>query len=89
MGDPSSENVCLGIDFADLIFVVCQSTAKIGSLEDFLLYGTYLKRPIITTSTMVSIYIMHNCKATYACLRYVIFTRSNSLYLLHSNSKSL
>ena len=64
MGNPSSENVRLGIDFADLIFVVCQSTAKIGSLEDFGLYGTYLKRPIITTSTMVSIYIMHNCKAT-------------------------
>ena len=36
MGYPSSENVRLGFYFADLIFVVCQSTAKtakIGSLE--------------------------------------------------------
>ena len=39
MGDPSSENVHLGFYFADLIFVVCQSTAKIGSLENFRLYG--------------------------------------------------
>ena len=29
----SSENVRLGLYFADLIFMVCQSTAKIGSLE--------------------------------------------------------
>ena len=29
----------LGFYFADLIFVVCQSTAKIGSLENFRLYG--------------------------------------------------
>ena len=37
-----SENVCLGFCFADLIFVVCQSTAKtakIGSLDNFRLYG--------------------------------------------------
>ena len=34
-----SENVRLGFYFADLIFVVCQSTAKIGSLENFRLYG--------------------------------------------------
>ena len=42
MGDPSRENVRLGFYFADLIFVVCQSTAKtakIGSLENFRLYG--------------------------------------------------
>ena len=39
MGDPSSENVRLGFYFADLIFVVCQSTAKIGSLKNFRLYG--------------------------------------------------
>ena len=31
----------LGFYFADLIFVVCQSTAKIGSLENFRLYGIY------------------------------------------------
>ena len=41
-----SENVRLGFYFTDLIFVVCQSTAKtakIGSLENFRLYGiTYL-----------------------------------------------
>ena len=49
MGDPSiynnySENVRLGFNFADLIFVVCQSTvktAKIGSLENFRLYGIH------------------------------------------------
>ena len=44
MGDPSSENVRLGFYFTDLIFVVCQSTvktAKIGSLENFRLYGIY------------------------------------------------
>ena len=42
MDVPSSENVRLGFYFADLIFVVCQSTAKtakIGSLENFRLYG--------------------------------------------------
>ena len=33
------ENVRLGFYFADLIFVVCQSTATIGSLENFRLYG--------------------------------------------------
>ena len=40
--DGRSENVRLGVYFADLIFVVCQSTAKttkIGSLENFRLYG--------------------------------------------------
>ena len=45
MGDPSSENVRLGFYFADLIFVVCQTTAKtakIGSLENFRLYSTYI-----------------------------------------------
>ena len=42
MGDLSRENVRLGFYFADLIFVLCQSTAKtakIGSLENFRLYG--------------------------------------------------
>ena len=37
------ENVRLGFCFADLIIVVCQSTAKtakIGSLENFCLYGS-------------------------------------------------
>ena len=33
------ENVRLGFYFADLIFVVCQSTATIRSLENFRLYG--------------------------------------------------
>ena len=45
MGDPSRENVRLGFYFADLNFVVCQSiakTAKIGSLENFRLYGNYM-----------------------------------------------
>ena len=40
----SSVNVRLGFCFADLIFVVCQSTAKtvkIGSLENFRLYTVY------------------------------------------------
>ena len=32
MDVPSSENVSLGFYFVDLIFVVCQSTVKIGSL---------------------------------------------------------
>ena len=43
MGNPSSENVRLGFYFTDLIFVVCQSTAKtakIGTLENFRLYGS-------------------------------------------------
>ena len=38
------ENVRLGFYFADLIFVVCQSTAKtakIGSLKIFRLYGMF------------------------------------------------
>ena len=39
MDVPSSENVRLGYYFADLIFVVCQSTAKIGSLEKSWLYS--------------------------------------------------
>ena len=39
MDVPSSENVCLAFYFADFIFAVCQSTAKIGSLENFRLYG--------------------------------------------------
>ena len=46
MGDPSSENVRLGFYFADLIFVVCQSTAKtakIESLENVRLYGIVIK----------------------------------------------
>ena len=34
-----SENVRLGSYFVDLIFVVCQSTTKIGSLENFRLKG--------------------------------------------------
>ena len=34
-----SENMHLGFYFTDLIFVVCQSTAKIGSLENFQLYS--------------------------------------------------
>ena len=48
MGDPSSENVRLGIYFMDLILMVCQSTAKtakIGSLENFRLYGTLTITP--------------------------------------------
>ena len=42
MDIPGSENVRLGFYFADLIFVICQSTAKpkkIGSLENIRLYG--------------------------------------------------
>ena len=38
----SSENVHLGFYFVDLIFVVYQSTAKIGSLENFWLDGISL-----------------------------------------------
>ena len=44
MGNPGSENVRLSFYFADLIFVVCQSTTKtvkIGSLENFRLYGIW------------------------------------------------
>ena len=33
------ENVRLGFYSADLIFVVCRSTAKMESLENFRLYG--------------------------------------------------
>ena len=44
MDVPSSENVRSDFYFADLIFVVFQSsakTAKIGSLENFRLHGTF------------------------------------------------
>ena len=62
MDIPSSENVHLGFYFADLIFVVFQSTAKtmkIGSLEN--LYGIF---------NVVS-YIPVYC----TCLGYIIKSR--------------
>ena len=34
------EKVCWGFYFADLIFIVCRSTAKIGSLKNFRSYGS-------------------------------------------------
>ena len=58
MGDPSRENVRLGFYFADLIFVVCQSTAKtakIGSLKNFRLYGNLLA---IAGPNMLKMYLL-------------------------------
>ena len=69
MDVPSSENVRLGFYFADLIFVVCQSTAKtakIGSLENFRLYGicvvtyvTYVTSKYIYTNFKIVLYTAH------------------------------
>ena len=52
-----SENVHSGFYFADLIFMVCQSTAKtakIGSLKNFRLYGNQDGNPGQTLSGLVS-----------------------------------